>query len=866
MALPGSAGLAQSISRGRQLILQHGLQIQAMVVPDRNDPGITLSRFADSKFTGVSLNSFDRTVNLAKYLGPAPGLQSGLWNLSGSPELNSLEAPYLPNMVSLQYRDELNVGLPAVLNEAQAVLAEWRQRYPNVIGYMNHISSNSDAQLRNYLSVVKPDMVMFATYPFNGNNPGGSPTDLYVDLQRFRQLGLGGHDGTGAAPIPYAQFLQSFTWPVLNNHYVSGSEMRLNQFAGWAFGATFATAFIYLDIPNESDFIPVLFNGAGDVNPRQPAFGEMAETNRQSRNLGPALINLVSTDVRMQMGEHRSGNVVASNTQPAGVPTWSVGAAGNPFLTNITATNDGATNDGLDGDVIVGHFRPLAGGTEPYFMVVNGLSSPTGSVHDATQQVRLEFDFGTSGVRSLLRLNRHRGTVEIVPLTSADGNNYFLESDLEGGAGDLYKFNNGTPFVGNLHPAGGFAIVSSTGTTTVDGDGTSLLHHTTNAASLPVALSNGNMVSKLGADVWRLQNSLGAVIADRQLDNLGSFNAVVAAGSGGYAAVSDTNLVFMAADGISPLAVVPNVVQFPAALTNGNIVGKIAGADIWRVYSANGNVLATRVLDNLGTFTGVAPLGNGGYAATTDSRVIFVASDGTTVHKVVDDALSTITPLTNGNLVGRVSAEVWKTYSATGEVLATRVLDNLGTFTGAAALGGGGFVAYSDLNSVFLAPNGQDVLAIVPGALEQVTSLRSGNIVGKLAGTSEWRLFDPFGNLLATKSIENIGAIAGVTPLGTEGYLLPGDYNRDNMVDAADYNVWRDNLGSTLQLQADGNSDGRVNSEDYYVWRSRFAAVNQVVSALAVPEPTAMGMSLLMVGLTRSKVAKLASGTARFQE
>src|SRR5262249_5761235 len=44
---------------------------------------------------------------------------------------------------------------------------------------------------------------------------------------------------------------------------------------------------------------------------------------------------------------------------------------------------------------------------------------------------------------------------------------------------------------------------------------------------------------------------------------------------------------------------------------------------------------------------------------------------------------------------------------------------------------------------------------------------------------------------------------------------VPGDYNGNGIVDAADFTVWRDTLGSTTDLRADGDSDGIVNQLDY---------------------------------------------------
>ncbi|MEX2092948.1 MAG: hypothetical protein WD971_09745, partial [Pirellulales bacterium] len=74
-------------------------------------------------------------------------------------------------------------------------------------------------------------------------------------------------------------------------------------------------------------------------------------------------------------------------------------------------------------------------------------------------------------------------------------------------------------------------------------------------------------------------------------------------------------------------------------------------------------------------------------------------------------------------------------------------------------------------------------------------------------------------------------------------YILAGDYNGDDVVDAADYTAWRDNLNSTNTLPND-MTPGSVTMDDYTVWKNNFGAVLPGAgggSGLAsVPEPGAL--------------------------
>jgi hypothetical protein len=84
-----------------------------------------------------------------------------------------------------------------------------------------------------------------------------------------------------------------------------------------------------------------------------------------------------------------------------------------------------------------------------------------------------------------------------------------------------------------------------------------------------------------------------------------------------------------------------------------------------------------------------------------------------------------------------------------------------------------------------------------------------------------------------------------------------GDYNKNTVVDAADYVVWRDTLGQIgTSLAADGNDNGEIDAGDFDVWQSNFGATADAPgsSAAAVPEPsTWLTMAAALVGIITSR-------------
>jgi Dockerin type I domain len=75
-----------------------------------------------------------------------------------------------------------------------------------------------------------------------------------------------------------------------------------------------------------------------------------------------------------------------------------------------------------------------------------------------------------------------------------------------------------------------------------------------------------------------------------------------------------------------------------------------------------------------------------------------------------------------------------------------------------------------------------------------------------------------------------------------------GDYNHNNVVDAADYVIWRRTLNQSASPPgsgADGNSNGTIDAADYTYWRARFGnAVGSGSGVAAIPEPAAIPLGL----------------------
>jgi hypothetical protein len=102
----------------------------------------------------------------------------------------------------------------------------------------------------------------------------------------------------------------------------------------------------------------------------------------------------------------------------------------------------------------------------------------------------------------------------------------------------------------------------------------------------------------------------------------------------------------------------------------------------------------------------------------------------------------------------------------------------------------------------------------------------------------------------AAFSKENwLGGTDGWNPVIDAVAVLSGDYNNDGIVNAADYTVWRNNLGGDSLPFNETESLGIVDEADYAAWKSNFGEVAGTgsASALSIPEPSGVLITLVFI-------------------
>ena len=304
----------------------------------------------------------------------------------------------------------------------------------------------------DYMYVVQPDVLQFDLYPIS--DEPGNLTNVYYRDRYFRGVGTIREAGI-KADVPYSIFIQTFDGG--GTRLPSESELRFQVFAPLAYGFKGISYFLFDHFGAFADG-----NQGGMLratNPNEstyainPVYYDVKDLNPEISRLGESLKLMNSTKVRFILGKQMQGGIEVPNEVPLDVTHWNP-AVDEPFITAIQASYTGGIPNITRGDLLIGHFETAVEEVdgpqfqdERYFMLVNLLMDET---QTATQQIHMEFDFVRSGINSLQRLSRLTGQVEIVSLIHDGGSLYHLDFSLDGGTGDLFKYNTGAPFIGSF--------------------------------------------------------------------------------------------------------------------------------------------------------------------------------------------------------------------------------------------------------------------------------------------------------------------------------------------------------------------------------------------------------------------------------
>lgn len=89
---------------------------------------------------------------------------------------------------------------------------------------------------------------------------------------------------------------------------------------------------------------------------------------------------------------------------------------------------------------------------------------------------------------------------------------------------------------------------------------------------------------------------------------------------------------------------------------------------------------------------------------------------------------------------------------------------------------------------------------------------------------------------------------------------LPGDYNDDGAVDAADYTVWRDSVGASSGALPNDADGGVIGTAQYNTWQANYGRVlgSQAleVSRAVIPEPTTVTVAFVALALASARTAR----------
>lgn len=437
-------------------------------------------------------------------------------------------------------------------------------------------------------------------------------------------------------------------------------------------------------------------------------------------------------------------------------------------------------------------------------------------------------------------------TVPVAPasiLVDADTKNYSFSGNSIGGTGILTKRGTSTLTINNTNSFAGAALEEGTVALGANTGGLGAGTLTMGAAGLGATLTTtGGFLSNGTLQLAGGNNQL-------TVDNATAFEMPTLAGSGNLIVASNDDALRLDLNGVAAgfggnitFGLDPDTIT-PAAMTVriSGAANDLPGAAVTLVNGAN-------LVSQTGTST-IASLELGSLAGDNTTTLAAFTGGGTTPGtNWVIGGLNSSTEFAGAVVDSNATTITAITKVGTG----TLTLSGANTYTGNTTVSGGTL----SLTSAYLA-DASDI-AVATGAILNLNyvgedTVDSLTLEGLLKAAGKWGALGSVGTDFQSALITGTGILNVLT--GAVITALPGDFNDDGVVDAADYTVWRDNLTGAESILPPGTGDnsGTVDAGDYNVWRANFGATAGPGSLSAnggtVPEPASMLLFALVAGL-----------------
>lgn len=303
----------------------------------------------------------------------------------------------------------MEVGLDAV-----------RAADPNALIFLNFAKLDVTPALLNAYAALDADVVSYDAY-----SRGSS---AYEPLAAIRAAGL-------AQGRPYWRYIRSYA-PQSGGAGVTASDARWDAFSGLLYGYTGHTWFLYT-INANPELEPLMFVAENDFNAAHtPLYDEVAAINQVLNRLGPVVTQLTSTGVRYRPA--------LPLLQPPGTQDWSIGAGGDPYLSDLAVSGVGI-------DAALGFFVDPWGDRVVMVQNVSHTHGTFPTSHERAGTITLTFDFSAAPpsvqTTALRGLDPLTGLTTSIPLTVVDATHRSVDLTLQAGDLAVFKVDTGRDFV-----------------------------------------------------------------------------------------------------------------------------------------------------------------------------------------------------------------------------------------------------------------------------------------------------------------------------------------------------------------------------------------------------------------------------------